>query len=200
MKDLQKIISTILSFSLLTGYITNLVTPILGSTVAGYLTSVGFVSAIFYLFYSLWKYHLWKVPILSDTMCFVIGFQKYPNLSGLWEIKYTSSFKTAKGFRKRGSGKVVIEQNYEDININDGLFTDSSIFESYFVGLKQNSKGRWFLIYAYENTPIKPFIDRLGGAHTGFVYLEMKNNDCMTGYYATDKLRQTYGEITFTRK
>lgn len=197
MKDQQRYITSIVILVALIYSVEVLVEGILGKNVASFITSVGTISLVIYGLYYVWDKWLWKTDGFSYLLCKLVGFYEYPVLEGVWQVMYESTFNNG----KKGTGEVVIQQNYSTLYI-DGNFGTSSTFESFFAQLKQKENGKWFLVYAYRSKPLKSTLTNSvsGGMHEGFTYLDIKGKNKLEGYYSNDENRKTRGKIVFTKK
>lgn len=178
---------------------------IIGLQIPCPIFSWGVVSLIIFAFFLIWNYILWRVKgFFLPNLCGLAGFHSYPDLSGAWKIKYSSSYKydlKSDKYITTGEGKAEIKQTYSNLYVK-GVFGQSSGFESFVSCLKQKENDNWFLVYGYANIPtdLKLQSSPSGGAHRGFCYLELnKRGDEMIGFYTNDEVRKTRGKIVFTK-
>lgn len=170
------------------------------------LFSLGTITIIITGAFLIWDFLLWKMKVLPISLLGkLMGCHDFPNLNGSWTISYSSSYKydyENDKYITTGEGKATIDQTYSKLFVN-GIFGESSEFESFSYKLQQKENGKWFLIYAYRNKPIdiKLKSSPNGGMHEGFCYLEI-NKNCkeMKGYYSNDEHRKTRGSIVFKKK
>lgn len=180
-------------------------TTIYGYTLPSPLFSLGTIALIISFVFVAWDKLIWKLKLHPfPQLGFLFGFHDYPNLNGKWIISYESSYKYDEQHNRyttKGEGSANIKQSYSDLYV-DGIFGESSGFESFMSKLQRKENGKWFLVYAYKNIPkdIKLKSSPNGGTHEGFCYLDInKSGKEMTGYYSNDEQRKTRGSIKFKK-
>ncbi len=144
----------------------------------------------------LWNKHKYVVKIFT-----IVGFQKYPNISGEWKMKYNSSYKDdwdKSIYMTKGTGKIKIRK-IDGGFLYSGNF-DKSKFKSknnFFENNKNNNE-EWILGYRYLNDPKETNIANTGFVgHSGFTILNFDENNPneITGFYGNDENRKTRGRI-----
>ena len=195
MKDYKKFITFIVTFSIGLYLLNNLL--------KNNLFSISIISLIIFLLFLFWDNYLWKIDKLKNIkslLAKLIGFYNYPNISGNWDVKYSSSYnpKEDGGYQTFGDGKSSIKQTYSKIFMNI-RFENESKSENYFTKLEEKPDGSWMLIYYYKNTPLNETLSnsKSGGMHEGFCCLNIVNENYMEGYYTNDENRKTRGKMEF---
>lgn len=192
MKNYHRFITFIVFFTFGFFYLNNQ----LNST----LKSASFISIIIFGLFLLWNHYLWKIKSKSIPLIGkVLGFFNYPNLNGKWKTTFNSTYKEDSESENSGVGNIIIKQNYSSLSIK-GDFEKSS-FESFTAFLKEKEDGSWFLIYGYRNKPIDIELSNKlhGGMHEGFCWLDVTNEQKLTGFYSNDINRMTCGTIELNK-
>ena len=140
---------------------------------------------IFGFVYIIFDQYLWKLKILSFCV-------KTPNLNGLWEGQYESSYEGM-----IVPAKLKIKQTWtriEIISLNGEKETQSN---SSMAGIFTKNGGEICLKFEYANDSNSCMKDDRP-SHSGFNCLKYdKNENALSGFYYTDKNRKTYGSASF---
>lgn len=165
--DLQNIIETIDSY--------------------GYNIKQFSVLFIFGIIYFLYDRYLWKIKI------FKFKFSSIPNLSGVWNGQYKSSWKDTVG-----NVSLHIKQTWTKIQIIS--HNEKSNSYSKVASLLYDTNKNVELIFEYENEP-GTNREKTMNPHKGFselIYNEELSK--LEGYYTSDqRTRKTHGDIWYTK-
>ena len=146
--------------------------------------SVLFIFGIIYFFYDR---YLWKIKI------FKLKFSSIPNLSGVWNGQYKSSWKDT-----TGNVSLHIKQTWTKIQIIS--YNEKSKSYSKVASLLYDTNKNVELIFEYENEP-DGNREKAMNPHKGFselIYNEELNR--LEGYYTSDqRTRKTHGDIWYKK-
>lgn len=145
-------------------------------------------AAFFSLFYKFIDNYLWKCKVFR--FLFAI---KAPNLNGVWEGEYESSYPSPNNTLK-GHVTMTIEQTWTKIRICSKNEKSNSC--SQVAGIFVNDRNGIVIKYEYENDS-RNFVETMS-PHTGFTKLKYNpDTNTLEGEYYTDRHRKTYGNLSY---
>ncbi|MBV5222523.1 Cap15 family CBASS effector [Staphylococcus hominis] len=167
--------------SFLSYFLNLLITKSPWNVISVSLTAMG----VFTCLYALFDKHIWKWKILKK-----LGIIKNPNLNGVWEGVFLSSYHE---FNSELPISLTIVQTWSKISIR-GTFNHSDSFSNT-ASIKVNLGNEISLFYSYYNDK-KPEYYNLGTSnHRGYANLKIKG-DLMEGKYFNDPTNnQNWGKM-----
>ncbi len=145
---------------------------------------------IFGILYWLFDNHGWKWGFFRR-----IGLIKTPNLNGIWEGKFHSSFiDDNSNTNNIGKVKLTIEQSWTKIRMISE--NEKSVSCSKIAGIAVYDEMGIVLGYQYSNEAKFDSEDTMN-CHLGFNKLRYLNGCKLEGNYFTDRNRKTYGTLEF---
>ena len=148
---------------------------------------------------------LWDKKWAKLLFPLFFGLQKYPNIAGVWDMKYYSSYKfdwDNEEYITEGTGEIKIQK------VNGGFYYSGKFNESEFYSIynffeaNKYSKNMWVLGYMYTNDPKETNLSKSGFvSHKGFTILNFNKEtpDKMEGFYGNDENRKTRGRLILTK-
>lgn len=151
------------------------------------LSKAGAVFGVLYYVFDNW---LWKTKCIKKI-------HKVPDLNGVWNGEFISSFKDELGNNKKGTCKMNIKQTWSKISIV-GNFNESLSY-SQTATILDNSNGIQ-LKFEYSNKPYKTVNENLKEhlGHNTLIYNE--EQESLNGDYFTNASRQTHGIINVSKE
>ena len=149
--------------------------------------------AIFAILYLLFDKYFWKWKIFKFWI-------KTPDLNGVWEGEFVSSYSSPDSPKRKTKGKVkmTIEQTWTKIRICSDNGNGFSSSYSQLAGLFVDDRNGIVLKYEYENDS-QNFVDTMT-RHTGFSMLKYNSTTkTLDGGYYTDRHRRTYGNLNYKK-
>lgn len=152
------------------------------------------IFGVFGIIYGFFDRHLWKVKFFRRLFRI-----KTPNLNGIWEGEYESSFKSKDSQNEvtKGKVKMTINQSWTKIRIESN--NEKSNSYSIIAGIIINSNKGILLKFEYGNDADRSMVYSMK-LHTGFNTLKYKEeSNELEGTYYNDKNRRTYGILKYVK-